>query len=115
MDALFVVHPENPALSMAFCTTKCVSIVRWLVILDDLGYARKDQAETSVLFELISQSYERRSLVITCNQPFKDWDAIFPDKAMTVAAVDRLVHHATILELMGDSFRRRSAQDRKAK
>ena len=85
------------------------------LILDDLGYARKDQAETSVLFELISQSYERRTLVITCNQPFKDWDAIFPDKAMTVAAVDRLVHHATILELTGDSFRRRAAQERKPK
>lgn len=85
------------------------------LILDDLGYARKDQAETSVLFELISQAYERRSLVITCNQPFKDWDAIFPDKSMTVAAVDRLIHHATILELGGDSYRRRSAHERKTK
>ena len=84
------------------------------LILDDLGYAKKDQAETSVLFELISQSYERRSLVITCNQPFKEWDSIFPDKAMTVAAVDRLIHHAAILELTGDSFRRRTAQDRKS-
>ena len=83
------------------------------LVLDDLGYVRKDQAETSVLFELISQAYERRSLIITCNQPFKDWDAIFPDKSMTVAAVDRLIHHATILELGGDSYRRRSANDRK--
>lgn len=85
------------------------------LVLDDLGYVQKDQAETSVLFELISQAYERRSLVITCNQPFTQWDAIFPDKAMTVAAVDRLVHHATIIELGGDSYRRRSAQGRKAK
>lgn len=84
------------------------------LILDDLGYVQKDHAETSVLFELISQAYERRSLVITCNQPFSAWDAIFPDKAMTVAAVDRLIHHATIIELGGDSYRRRSAHDRRS-
>ncbi len=83
------------------------------LVLDDLGYVRKDQAETSVLFELISQAYERRSLIITCNQPFSEWDAIFPDKAMTVAAVDRLVHHASIVQLGGDSYRRRSANARK--
>lgn len=85
------------------------------LILDDLGYVQKDQAETSVLFELISQAYERRSLIITCNQPFSQWDAIFPDKAMTVAAVDRLVHHASIIELGGESYRRRSANGRKPK
>lgn len=85
------------------------------LVLDDLGYARKDQAETSVLFELISQAYERRSLIITCNQPFTEWDAIFPDKSMTVAAVDRLVHHASIIEIGGDSYRRRSAKGRKTR
>ena len=79
------------------------------LILDDLGYVRKDQAETSVLFELIAERYERRSLIITCNQPFSDWEQIFPDPAMTVAAIDRLVHHATILELNTESYRRRAA------
>ena len=79
------------------------------LILDDLGYARKDQAETTVLFELIAERYERRSLIVTCNQPFSTWDQIFPDPAMTVAAIDRLVHHATILELNTESCRRRSA------
>ena len=79
------------------------------LILDDLGYARKDQAETTVLFELIAERYERRSLIVTCNQPFSTWDQIFPDPAMTVAAIDRLVHHATILELNTESYRRRSA------
>ena len=78
-------------------------------MLDDLGYARKDQAETAVLFELIAERYERRSLIATCNQPFSEWDQIFPDPAMTVAAIDRLVHHATILELNTESYRRRSA------
>ena len=79
------------------------------LILDDLGYVRKDQAETSVLFELIAERYERRSLITTCNQPFSAWDQIFPDPAMTVAAIDRLVHHATILELNTESCRRRAA------
>ncbi len=85
------------------------------LILDDLGYARKDQAETGVLFELIAERYERRSLMITCNQPFADWEQIFPDRAMTIAAIDRLVHHATILELNVDSYRRATAQARAAK
>ena len=79
------------------------------LILDDLGYVRKDQAETTVLFELIAERYERRSLVITCNQPFGEWGQIFPDHAVTVAAIDRLVHHATILELNTESYRRRAA------
>ena len=80
-----------------------------LLILDDLSYARKDQAETSVLIERISARYERRSIMITANQPFSGWDAVFPDKAMTVAAIDRLVHHATILEMNVESYRRRAA------
>src|SRR5919202_456538 len=79
------------------------------LILDDLGYVRKDQAETTVLFELIAERYERRSLMITCNQPFGEWGQIFPDPAVTVAAIDRLVHHATILELNTESYRRRAA------
>ena len=84
-----------------------------LLVLDDLAYVTKDQAETSVLFELISARYERRSILITANQSFGEWDKVFPDPAMTVAAVDRLVHHATILELNVESYRRRSALDRR--
>jgi DNA replication protein DnaC len=80
-----------------------------LLILDDLSYARRDQAETSVLFELIAERYERKSIALTANAPFSAWDEVFPDKAMTVAAVDRLVHHATILEMNVESYRRRSA------
>ena len=80
-----------------------------LLILDDLGYVRKDHAETNVLFELIAERYERRSMIVTANQPFSQWDNIFPDEAMTVAAIDRLVHHATILEFNAESYRRRTA------
>ena len=70
-----------------------------LIILDDISYVRKDQAETSVLFELIAERYERRSLLITANQPFSGWNNVFPDPGMTVAAADRLVHHSTTFEL----------------
>lgn len=83
-----------------------------LLILDDLSYVRKDQAETSVLFELIAERYERRGLLITANQPFSAWDNVFPEPAMTVAAIDRLVHHATILEMNVDSYRRRAVARR---
>jgi DNA replication protein DnaC len=84
-----------------------------LLILDDLAYVSKDQAETSVIFELIGARYERRSLLITANQPFGAWNSVFPDQAMTLAAVDRLVHHATIFEMNVESYRRRAAIERK--
>jgi DNA replication protein DnaC len=84
-----------------------------LLILDDLAYVTKDQAETSVLFELISARYERRSMLITANQPFGEWNKVFPDPAMTLAAIDRLVHHATIVEMNVESYRRRTALERK--
>jgi chromosomal replication initiation ATPase DnaA len=83
-----------------------------LIILDDICYVRRDQAETSVLFELISARYERGSLLITSNQTFGEWASVFPDAAMTLAAVDRLVHHAVILEMNVESYRRRSAATR---
>ncbi len=62
-----------------------------------------------MLFELISARYECKSIAITANALFSDWVQVFPDKAMTVAAVDRLVHHATILEMNVQSYRRRAA------
>ena len=64
-----------------------------LLILDDLSYVRRDQSETSVLFELISERYERKGLAITANTPFSQWGEVFVEPAMTLAAVDRLVHH----------------------
>jgi DNA replication protein DnaC len=82
-----------------------------LLILDDIAYVTKDQAKTSVLFELIAARYERRSMLITANQPFGEWGKIFPDPAMTLASIDRLVHHATILEMNVESYRRRAALD----
>jgi DNA replication protein DnaC len=85
---------------------------RFLVI-DDIGYVSRDQQETSVLFELIAHRYERATLIITANQPFSEWHSIFADKSMTVAAVDRLIHHAHIIELEGESYRKTYAEKRK--
>ncbi len=84
-----------------------------LLILDDLAYVTKDQAETSVLFELISARYEHRSILITANQPFGEWNRVFPDAKMTTALLDRLVHHATIFEMNVESYRRRTALEEK--
>ena len=84
-----------------------------LLILDDLSYVHKDHAETSVLFELIGVRYERLSFLITANQPFAEWNKIFPDQAMMIAAIDRLVHHSIIFEMNVESYRRRGALDRK--
>jgi DNA replication protein DnaC len=76
-----------------------------LLVLDEIGYVKKSEQETSVLFELICQRYETGSIIITANQPFSQWDTIFPDSMMTVAAIDRLVHHATILNIGDESYR----------
>jgi len=82
-----------------------------VLIIDDIGYVKKTEAETSVLFELIADRYESSSLVITSNQAFGEWDNIFPDNIMAVAAIDRLVHHATIINIAEISYRKQhSAQ-----
>src|ERR1700676_2046450 len=80
--------------------------------IDDMTVIAKGQAVSSVLFEWIPSRYERRSMLITANQPFGEWGKIFPDQAMTLAAIDRLVHHATILEMNVDSYRRKEAVDK---
>jgi hypothetical protein len=66
-----------------------------------------------VLFELIGARYERRSILITANQPFGEWGKVLPNPAMTLAAVDRLVHHAKIFGMNVEGYRRRAALDRK--
>ena len=76
-----------------------------IIILDDIGYVKKDEHETSVLFELICHRYETSSIIITANQPFSKWDNIFPDNMMAVAAIDRVIHHSTIINLEGESYR----------
>ena len=84
-----------------------------LLVLDDIGYVKKDEMETNVLFELIAERYETNSLLITSNQPFSEWDQIFPDNGMAVAAIDRLVHHSTIINVTGESYRKKQSKKRK--
>jgi DNA replication protein DnaC len=78
-----------------------------VLIIDDIGYVKKSDGETQVLFEFIAHRYESGSLIITSNQPFSQWDQIFPDSIMTVAAIDRVIHHAHILEIEGESYRKK--------
>ena len=85
-----------------------------LLIVDDLGYLKQSDLETAVLFELIAHRYERKSLLITANQPFSQWDQIFADSMMTVAAIDRLIHHASIFQTQAQSFRKQAAAHRAA-
>lgn len=86
-----------------------------VVVLDDIGYVQQDRDEMEVLFTLFAQRYERRSVVITSNLVFSQWDRIFKDPMTTAAAIDRLVHHATILEMTGSSHRSEAARKRSSK
>lgn len=82
------------------------------VILDDIGYVQQDRDEMEVLFTFLAQRYERKSVVITSNLVFSEWDRIFKDPMTTAAAIDRLVHHATIVEMVGESVRAEEAAER---
>ncbi len=82
------------------------------MIIDDIGYIQQNREEMEVLFTFLSERYERRSVAITSNLVFSDWDKIFKDPMTTAAAIDRVVHHSTILELTGPSFRAEEAQER---
>lgn len=84
------------------------------VIVDDIGYVQQSREEMEVLFTFLAQRYERRSVMITSNVVFSAWDRIFKDPMTTAAAIDRLVHHATILEMNGNSYRKQEAESRAA-
>ena len=75
------------------------------IILDDLGYVQQSREEMEVLFTFLAERYERRSVLVSSNLVFSKWDQIFKDPMTTMAAVDRLVHHAIILEFDGESQR----------
>jgi DNA replication protein DnaC len=80
------------------------------LILDDIGYVQHDRDEMEVLFTLLADRYERRSVAITTNLVFSDWTRIFKDPMTTLAAIDRVVHHAVILDLMTmESYRAKEA------
>jgi DNA replication protein DnaC len=83
-----------------------------VVVLDDIGYVQQSREEMEVLFTFLAERYERRSVIITSNLVFSQWDRIFKDTMTTAAAIDRLVHHAVILELTGSSYRTQQAKKR---
>jgi DNA replication protein DnaC len=83
------------------------------IILDDIGYVQQDRQEMEVLFTFLAERYERRSVLISSNLVFSKWDQIFKDPMTTMAAIDRLVHHATILEFNGPSIRDQQGRDRR--
>jgi DNA replication protein DnaC len=84
------------------------------VIIDDIGYIQQDRDEMEVLFTFLAERYERRSVLITSNLVFSQWDRIFKDPMTTAAAIDRVVHHSIILEMTGDSTRDIDAKQRLA-
>jgi DNA replication protein DnaC len=83
-----------------------------VVLLDDIGYVQQDREEMEVLFTFLSERYERKSLMISSNLVFSEWDKIFKDPMTTAAAIDRLVHHCIILELDNESYRAKEAHKR---
>lgn len=83
-----------------------------VVILDDIGYVQQSREEMEVLFTFLAERYERRSLLVSSNLVFSKWDQIFKDPMTTMAAIDRLVHHAIILDFCGESHRAKTAQEK---
>jgi DNA replication protein DnaC len=80
------------------------------LILDDLGYVQQSREEMEVLFTLLSERYERGSLLVSSNPPFSKWEQIFKDPMTTAAAIDRLIHHSVIIELNIPSYRLEAAK-----
>ena len=85
-----------------------------VVVIDELGYVPFDKAGADLLFGFISQRYERGSLVVTTNLPFARWSEVFLDPTAAAAVIDRIVHHATVLQTTGDSFRLQAARHNQA-
>jgi DNA replication protein DnaC len=83
---------------------------RALLLIDEVGYLSYDARAADLLFQVVSRRYERKSLVLTTNLPFSEWPTIFPNAATATSLIDRLVHHAEILTIEGDSYRRRVAE-----
>jgi DNA replication protein DnaC len=81
-----------------------------LLCIDELGYLTYDNRAADLLFQVVSRRYERRSILVTTNLAFKDWGSIFPNAACVTALLDRLTHHAEIIAITGDSYRRREAE-----
>lgn len=78
-----------------------------LLVIDELGYLPIDKRGADLLFQVIDRRYERGSIIITSNRPFKEWDKVFNDATIAAAVIDRLVHHSIVITIVGDSYRMR--------
>ncbi len=85
-----------------------------LLCIDEVGYLSYSNRYADLLFELVSRRYERKSTVVTTNKAFADWHEVFPNAACVVSLIDRLVHHAEVIALEGDSWRLKEAKERAA-
>ena len=83
-----------------------------LLVIDEVGYLAFDNRNADLLFQVIARRYERKSLVLTTNLPFRDWPTIFPNATCATALIDRVIHHADVVAIEGKSFRLRQAEDR---
>lgn len=83
-----------------------------LLVLDEVGYLAFDNRNADLLFQVIARRYERKSLVLTTNLPFRDWPTIFPNATCATALIDRVIHHADVIAIEGKSYRLRQAEDR---
>ena len=81
-----------------------------LLCVDEIGYLSYDTRNADLLFQIISRRYENKSLVLTTNLAFSDWPTIFPNATCATALIDRIVHHADVIAIEGESYRRREAE-----
>lgn len=87
-----------------------------LLCIDEIGYLSYDARNADLLFQIVSRRYEHKSIVMTTNLAFSDWPTIFPNATCATALIDRTVHHADVIAIEGDSYRRREAEtDKKAR
>jgi DNA replication protein DnaC len=81
-----------------------------LIVIDEIGYLSYDAHAADLLFQVVSRRYEQKSIAVTTNLAFKHWDSVFPNAGCAIALIDRLTHHAEIVAIDGESYRRRDAQ-----
>jgi DNA replication protein DnaC len=86
-----------------------------LLCIDEIGYLSFDNRNADLLFEVVSRRYEKRSTLLTTNLAFRDWPSIFPNAACVTALIDRGIHHADVVAIEGDSYRKREAEEHKAR
>jgi len=99
---------QDSTRGLARCLTHYAT--RGLLLIDEVGYLSYDTRAADLLFQVVTRRYETRSVVLTTNLPFSDWPTIFPNAGSAIALIDRLVHHAEIITIDGDSYRRRVAE-----